>query len=125
MGGFVPAFDITARGLQKSTGHFSLAKGFDSFCPVGRALDHDRDVSDLRVQTFLNDTCVQDGRTGQMVHSVSRLIAYLSSVVTLEAGDLILTGTPAGVGPLSAGDELRLRIEGFEELVCQVGKRDL
>ena len=121
---YVPAFDITARALQKSKGHFSLAKGFDSFCPVGKTMKGGIDSSDIRIRTFLNGNCVQDGRTNQMVHSIPSLISYLSSVVTLEEGDLILTGTPAGVGSLAAGDELRLEIDGFETMNCLICERE-
>ena len=121
--GYVPAFDITARALQKAKGHFSLAKGFDGFCPLGKMRDANLDISDIVIRTYLNGELVQDGRTSQMVHSVPRLIAYLSSVVTLEEGDLILTGTPAGVGPIKSGDELRLEIEGLDAMTCQVLER--
>lgn len=121
---YVPAFDVTARALQKSKGHFSLAKGFDSFCPVGSIVDGKTDASDIRIRTFLNGNCVQDGRTSQMVHSIPSLISYLSSVVTLEQGDLILTGTPAGVGSIAAGDELRLEIDGFQPMNCLVCERE-
>ena len=118
--GVIPALDITARALQKSKGHFSLAKGFDTFCPLGQMTLFPLDVSDLTIRTYLNDVCVQDGRTSQMVHSVPKLISYLSSVITLEEGDLILTGTPAGVGPIKSGDKLRLEIDGLATLSCSV-----
>jgi len=118
--GLVPAFDITARALQKSKGHFSLAKGFDTFCPIGILAESSSDGSDLRLRTYLNDECVQDSSTSNMVHSVPRLISYLSSVITLEENDLILTGTPAGVGPINPGDNLRLEIDGLSALTCSV-----
>ena len=120
--GLVPAFDITARALQKSTGHFSLAKGFDTFCPIGVLAESgsSSDGSNLRLRTYLNDECVQDSFTSNMVHSIPRLISYLSSVITLEENDLILTGTPAGVGPISSGDNLRLEIDGLSTLTCSV-----
>lgn len=118
--GFVPAFDITARALQKSKGHFSLAKGFDSFCPIGKVCVDISDASDLQIRTYLNDDCVQDSRTSFMVHSIPQLISYLSNVITLEENDLILTGTPAGVGPIEPGDKLRLEIEGLSTLTCSV-----
>ncbi|MEE2903320.1 MAG: fumarylacetoacetate hydrolase family protein [Myxococcota bacterium] len=118
--GLLPAFDITARALQKSKGHFSLAKGFDTFCPIGVLAESSGDGSNVRLRTYLNDERVQDSSTSNMVHSIPRLISYLSSVITLEENDLILTGTPAGVGPISSGDNLRLEIDGLSTLTCSV-----
>lgn len=109
--GYTCAGDITARDLQKRDGQFTRAKGFDTFCPVGPHVETECDPSDLRVQCFVGDTNRQDGRTKDMVFPVPELLSYMSRMMTLEAGDLILTGTPEGVGPLVPGDSLRIEIE--------------
>ena len=91
---------MTARDLQKKDGQFTRAKGFDSFCPLGPWVETELDVSDLRVQTFLNGEVKQDGRTSDLIFDVPTLIAHVTSVMTLLPGDVILTGTPEGVGPM-------------------------
>jgi 2-keto-4-pentenoate hydratase/2-oxohepta-3-ene-1,7-dioic acid hydratase in catechol pathway len=110
--GYTCANDVTARELQKKLGHFSQAKGYDGFCPVGPYLVVGLDARDLRVSLSRNGSLVQEGRTSEMVHDVPALIAYLSQCLTLNVGDVVLTGTPKGVGPLSAGDEVEISIEG-------------
>ncbi|HWJ67416.1 MAG TPA: fumarylacetoacetate hydrolase family protein, partial [Nocardioides sp.] len=101
--GYTIANDVTARDLQRSDGQFTRAKGFDTFCPLGPWIETDLDPNDFnegrRVQTFLNGEVVQDGTTADMVFDVPALIAHVSSVMTLLPGDVILTGTPEGVGP--------------------------
>jgi len=114
--GYTCANDVTARELQKKLGHFSQAKGYDGFCPVGPWIATDIDTSDLRVTLSKNGVIAQDGRTSQMVHSIERLVSYLSHQVTLEPGDLILTGTPQGVGPLVHGDRVEVSIENVGTL---------
>ena len=98
--GYTCANDVTARDLQKSDGQWWRAKGYDSFCPLGPWLATGLDASDLRVTTRLDGETVQDGRTSQMVHDVPSLVAFVSSAMTLLPGDVLLTGTPAGVGPM-------------------------
>lgn len=109
--GFTAANDVTARDLQRKDGQWTRAKGFDTFCPVGPWIETDVRPGCVRVLCRVNGAERQDGRTSQMVFDVPALIAYVSSVMTLEPGDVILTGTPEGVGPLRAGDvcEIELR----------------
>ncbi len=114
--GYTVANDVTARDLQKSDGQWARAKGFDSFCPLGPWVETELDPSDLRLVTRLDGKVVQDGRTADMVHDVAALIAYASAAFTLLPGDVILTGTPAGVGPVSAGQRVSIEIEGIGAL---------
>src|SRR6476661_7092023 len=122
--GFTVGNDVTARDLQKKDGQFTRAKGFDSFCPLGPWIETELDVSDLRVQTFLNGEVKQDGRTSDLIFDVPTLIAHVTSVMTLLPGDVILTGTPEGVGPMNAGDEVEVSIQGIGNLTNKVVKRD-
>jgi 2-keto-4-pentenoate hydratase/2-oxohepta-3-ene-1,7-dioic acid hydratase in catechol pathway len=122
--GFTVGNDVTARDLQKKDGQFTRAKGFDSFCPLGPWIETDLDVSDLRVQTFLNGDVRQDGRTSDLIFDVPTLIAHVTSVMTLLPGDVILTGTPEGVGPMEVGDEVEISIQGIGNLTNKVVKRD-
>ena len=111
--GFTCANDVTARDLQKKDVQFTRGKGFDTFCPVGPHVETELDVSNLRVQTRVNGQVRQDGNTSQMIFDCAFLLEYITSVMTLEPGDLILTGTPAGVGPLEKGDVVEVEIEGI------------
>jgi 2-keto-4-pentenoate hydratase/2-oxohepta-3-ene-1,7-dioic acid hydratase in catechol pathway len=122
--GYTVGNDVTARDLQRKDGQFTRAKGFDSFCPLGPWVETDLDVSDLRVQTYLNGEVKQDGRTSDLIFDVPTLIAYVTSVMTLLPGDVILTGTPEGVGPMNAGDEVEISIQGIGNLTNKVVKRD-
>ncbi len=121
--GYTIGNDVTARDLQKKDGQFTRAKGFDSFCPLGPWVETELDVSDLRVQTFLNGEVKQDGRTSDLVFDVPTLVAYVTSVMTLLPGDVILTGTPEGVGPMNAGDEVEVSIQGIGNLTNKVVSR--
>ena len=112
LAGVCCANDVTARDLQKKDRQFARSKSFDTFCPVGPAIVPGIDPSDLAIQTRVNGAIRQSARTSQMVFSPGFLIAYISRMMTLHPGDLILTGTPAGVGPLSAGDVVEVEIEG-------------
>jgi len=114
--GFTIACDITARDLQRKDGQWTRAKGFDTFCPVGREVTTDVDVRELSIRLFQNDELRQDGNTRDMVFGVPELIAYVSNVMTLEPGDLLLTGTPEGVGPIATGDRIRIEIETLGRL---------
>jgi 2-keto-4-pentenoate hydratase/2-oxohepta-3-ene-1,7-dioic acid hydratase in catechol pathway len=122
--GYTVGNDVTARDLQRKDGQFTRAKGFDSFCPLGPWIETDLDVSDLRVQTYLNGEVKQDGRTADLIFDVPTLIAHVTSVMTLLPGDVILTGTPEGVGPMNAGDEVEVSIQGIGNLTNKVVKRD-
>lgn len=111
--GFACANDVTARDLQKKDIQFTRGKGFDTFCPIGPHVETELDVSDLRVTTRVNGETRQDGRTSQMIFSCGYLLEFISGIMTLMPGDVILTGTPAGVGPLAAGDTVEVEIEGI------------
>lgn len=108
--------DVTARDLQKKDVQFTRGKGFDTFCPVGPWVTTDIAPDDLAVKLEVNGDIRQDGRTSMMIWDVSALLAYASSIMTLEAGDLLCTGTPAGVGPLRPGDRVAVSIEGVGTL---------
>ncbi len=104
--------DVTARDLQKSDVQFTRAKGFDTFCPVGPHIETQLDPSDLLVETRVNGALRQSGRTSLMVYPVAFLVRWISRVMTLYPGDVIATGTPAGVGPLIAGDVVEVSVGG-------------
>jgi 2-keto-4-pentenoate hydratase/2-oxohepta-3-ene-1,7-dioic acid hydratase in catechol pathway len=118
--GYTCANDVTARDLQRSDGQWTRAKGFDSFCPLGPWINTDLDVSDLEVRCEVNEEVIQLGRTKDMVFDVPAIVSYVSHVMTLLPGDVILTGTPAGVGPIVAGDVVAVRVDGIGELMNPV-----
>jgi 2-keto-4-pentenoate hydratase/2-oxohepta-3-ene-1,7-dioic acid hydratase in catechol pathway len=122
--GYTCANDVTARDLQRSDGQWARAKGFDSFCPLGPWLVTDLDVTDLRLTTRRDGEVVQDARTSLLVHDVPALIAYISAAFTLLPGDVVLTGTPAGVGPIAAGQRVEVEVEGIGALGNPVVVRD-
>ncbi len=111
--GYTVGNDVTARDLQKTDGQWTRAKGFDTFCVFGPWIDTDFDPSDAVVTCRVNGQMRQMASTRDMVFSVATLVAYVSSVMTLEPGDLIFTGTPAGVGPLKPGDRVDVEIDGL------------
>lgn len=111
--GFTCANDVSARDLQVKDGQWARAKGFDTFCPVGPIIETDLDLADTHIETRVNGEVRQSGSTSQLIHSVARIVAHASEAFTLLPGDLILTGTPAGVGPLEAGDTVEVEIEGI------------
>src|SRR3954467_343746 len=121
--GYTCANDVTARDQQKTDGQWSRAKGYDTFCPLGPWIETDVDPADLRITTTLSGTTKQDGRTSQIVHKIPALIAYITSCMTLLPGDVILTGTPAGVGPMQVGEEVTVEIEGIGRLSNKVVRR--
>ncbi|MFP5501068.1 MAG: fumarylacetoacetate hydrolase family protein [Candidatus Sericytochromatia bacterium] len=120
IGGYTLLNDVTARDLQKKDGQWARAKGFDTFAPCGPRLVTDFDPSDVLLRTLVNGEVRQEGRTSQLIFGIPFLIAYLSRVMTLEAGDLISTGTPSGVGPLKAGDTVEVWVEGLGSLINPV-----
>jgi 2-keto-4-pentenoate hydratase/2-oxohepta-3-ene-1,7-dioic acid hydratase in catechol pathway len=113
--------DVTARDLQKTDGQWTRAKGFDTFCPVGpRVVPLGELVEELEVLCRVNGAQRQSGRAADMAFGIPRLLAYISAVMTLEPGDLVATGTPAGVGPLEAGDVVEVEIPGVGVLANPV-----
>ncbi|MEU4676039.1 fumarylacetoacetate hydrolase family protein [Micromonospora sp. NPDC023737] len=123
--GYTCANDVTARDLQRSDGQWTRAKGFDSFCPIGPWITTGLDVSDVEIRCEVGSDpnaleVRQLGRTRDMVFDVPALVSYISHVMTLLPGDVILTGTPAGVSPLTDGDTVTVRIEGIGELTNTV-----
>jgi 2-keto-4-pentenoate hydratase/2-oxohepta-3-ene-1,7-dioic acid hydratase in catechol pathway len=114
--GYTIGNDVTARDLQKSDDQWTRAKGFDTFCSFGPWIDTDFDASDAVVTCRVNGQMRQMASTRDMVFNINTLIAYISSVMTLEPGDLIFTGTPAGVGVLKPGDMVDVEIEGLGKL---------
>ena len=125
--GYTIANDVTARDLQRSDDQWTRAKGFDSFCPLGPWIETDLDpqafVDGVRVRTYLNGDVVQDGSTADMVFDIPTLVAHVSSVMTLLPGDVILTGTPEGVGPMQVGDEVEVAIDGLGALTNPIKER--
>lgn len=111
--GYTCANDVTARDLQRSDGQWSRAKGFDGFLPLGPHIQTELDPKDLHIVCRVNGQTKQDARTSGMIFDVPALIEFMSASMTLEPGDVLLTGTPEGVGPLSPGDKVEVEIEGI------------
>ena len=119
--GYTIANDVTARDLQKKDGQWTRAKGFDTFCPLGPWIVRELSV-EARIQTFLNDTNApnQSASISDMVFSPETLVSYISRVMTLVPGDVILTGTPEGISPMQPGDTVKIEIEGIGSLSNQI-----
>jgi 2-keto-4-pentenoate hydratase/2-oxohepta-3-ene-1,7-dioic acid hydratase in catechol pathway len=122
--GYTVANDVTARDLQRGDGQWARAKGFDTFCPLGPWIQTELDPSDLAITTSVNGEVKQSSRTSKLMYDIPALIAHVSAVMTLIPGDVILTGTPEGVGPLAIGDEVSVFIEGIGTLSNRVVSRD-
>jgi 2-keto-4-pentenoate hydratase/2-oxohepta-3-ene-1,7-dioic acid hydratase in catechol pathway len=122
--GYTCGNDVTARDLQARDGQWARAKGFDTFCPLGPWIETDLDPGDLELSTLVNGEVRQRASTAQLLHDVSALVSYVSAVMTLLPGDVLLTGTPAGVGPLEEGDEVSVRIQGIGTLTNRVINSD-
>ena len=120
--GYTIANDVTARDLQMRDGQWTRSKSFDTFCPLGPWIDTDLDPADALISCHVNDEMRQMASTRDMVFNVRQLVAFASSIMTLEPGDLLLTGTPAGVGLLKPGDVVKVSIEGIGELVNPVAQ---
>ncbi len=118
--GYTVANDVTARDLQYRDGQWTRGKGFDTFCPIGPWVDTEFDPTDVMISCYVNEELRQMGSTRDMVFSIRQIITYITSVMTLFPGDLILTGTPSGVGPLAPGDRVSVRIDGLGELTNSV-----
>ncbi len=122
--GYTVANDVTARDLQRRDGQWARAKGFDSFCPVGPWIETDLDPADLHLTTTLNGDMRQEGHTRDLMFDVPTVIAYITSFMTLLPGDVVLTGTPAGVGPMQPGDSVSVTVDGIGTLTNTVVVRD-
>ncbi|MEM6429252.1 MAG: fumarylacetoacetate hydrolase family protein [Deinococcota bacterium] len=114
--GYTCAIDVTARDKQRSDLQWTRGKSADEFCPVGPWLETNLDPTHLSVQTHINGELKQDGNTQDMIFSVAKVLSYISQFMTLTPGDLVLTGTPEGVGPLHVGDTIRVTVEGIGTL---------
>ncbi len=114
--GYTIANDVTARDLQERDGQWTRAKGFDTFCPLGPWIETEIDVTDVLISCRVNGDLRQMASSREMIFPISHLIAYISSVMTLEPSDVILTGTPAGVGPLKESDTVEITIDGLGTL---------
>ena len=121
--GYTCANDVTARDLQARESQWFRAKGFDTFCPLGPAITTELDVSDVPVRCLVDGEVRQDGSTAEMVRSVPQLLSEISHVMTLLPGDVVLTGTPAGVGPLHPGETVGVEIDGIGALLNPVVDR--
>jgi len=122
--GYTCANDVTARDLQSRDGQWTRAKGFDTFCPLGPWIETGLDPSDLELTTTVNGEVKQHARTSQLLHDVTAVVCYVTSVMTLLPGDILLTGTPAGIGPLVHGDRVSVAIQGIGALTNPVVDRD-
>lgn len=118
--GYTCANDVTARDLQNIDGQWTRAKSFDTFCPLGPRVVSDINPDDLAIKTYLNGELKQNSRTSQMVYKPVHLVSFISQVMTLLPGDVILTGTPPGVGPMKKGDTVIVEIEGIGRLINKV-----
>ena len=118
--GVTAACDVTARDLQKRDATFARAKSFDTFCPLGPAIWLEPDIDDLEVRTRINGEPRQLGHVRDMAWGIVELLAYVSRMITLEPGDVVLTGTPSGVGPLGDGDRVEVEIPGVGVLANPV-----
>jgi 2-keto-4-pentenoate hydratase/2-oxohepta-3-ene-1,7-dioic acid hydratase in catechol pathway len=112
--GYTLADDVTARDLQKKDGQWTRAKGFDTFCPVGPLVSDEVDPeAGLEIETRVNGALRQQGSTKDFIFAIPELLRYITAAITLEPGDLVLTGTPAGVGPVDAGDRVDVAMKGL------------
>jgi 2-keto-4-pentenoate hydratase/2-oxohepta-3-ene-1,7-dioic acid hydratase in catechol pathway len=121
--GYTIANDVSARDQQMADGQWMRAKGHDTFCPVGPWIVTDLDPSDLAIRTEVNGVVRQDSRTSLLIHDIGVIIEWVTAVMTLLPGDLILTGTPAGVGPIEDGDTVSITIEGIGTLTNPVVRK--
>ena len=119
--GYTCANDITARDLQPKKGQWTIAKGFDTFCPFGYVINTEIDPSDLKISSEVNGKVMQESNTKNLIFDVPFLVSYLSSIMTLLPGDIILTGTPGGISGMQKGDEVKVIIEGLPSLINTIG----
>jgi 2-keto-4-pentenoate hydratase/2-oxohepta-3-ene-1,7-dioic acid hydratase in catechol pathway len=122
--GYTCLNDVTARDLQKQDVQFTRGKGFDTFCPIGPVIETELDITASGVETYVNGQRRQSGRTSEMIFPVDVILRWISRMMTLEPGDVIATGTPSGVGPLSAGDVVEVVVAGVGTLRNPVAARE-
>lgn len=120
--GFTCGNDVTARDLQRLDGQWTRAKSFDSFCPLGPEIVKDIDPDKLDIKLYLNGEAKQSSNTSNMIFKVDYLVSFISNIMTLEPEDVILTGTPPGVGAMQVGDVVEVEIEGVGKLINKVAK---
>lgn len=111
--GYTCLNDVTARDIQEQDGQWTRAKSMDGFCPVGPILTDEIDPEDVPIQTRLNGAVMQQGNTSQFMHKLPQLLAFITASMTLQPGDLVTTGTPAGIGPMKPGDTVEVEIPGI------------
>ncbi|HEX3590944.1 MAG TPA: fumarylacetoacetate hydrolase family protein [Pseudonocardiaceae bacterium] len=121
--GYTVANDVTARDQQKTDGQWTRAKGYDTFCPLGPWIETAIDPSDVRLRTELDGELKQDSRTSLLIHGIGKLVEWITAVMTLLPGDVILTGTPAGVGPMRDGQSVSVTVDGIGTLTNPVANR--
>jgi 2-keto-4-pentenoate hydratase/2-oxohepta-3-ene-1,7-dioic acid hydratase in catechol pathway len=122
--GYTIANDVTARTVQESDGQWTRAKSYDTFCPLGPYIETELDWTDVRIQSRVDGELLQKETTEQMIHKIPELVAYVSEIFTLLPGDVILTGTPSGVGPFTAGQTVEISIDGLGSLINPARFRD-
>ena len=118
--GYTCANDVTARDLQRSDGQWARAKGFDTFCPLGPWIETGLDPVDVELTTTVNSELKRQSSTSLLIHDITTLVCYVTSVMTMLPGDVLLTGTPAGIGPLVAGDSVAVHVDGIGTLTNPV-----
>ncbi|WP_110470872.1 fumarylacetoacetate hydrolase family protein [Williamsia limnetica] len=121
--GYTVGNDVTARDQQKADGQWTRGKGHDTFCPLGPWIETELDPSDLEIRTELDGEVKQRSRTSMLLHDVGEIVEWISAVMTLLPGDVILTGTPEGIGPMNAGQKVSVTIEGIGTLTNPVADR--
>ncbi|GAA3179315.1 hypothetical protein GCM10020255_072460 [Rhodococcus baikonurensis] len=118
--GYTIANDVSARDHQRHDGQWTRAKGHDTFCPLGPWIETSLDASDVDIKTEVNGQVKQDSSTAFLLHDIPKIIEWISAVMTLLPGDVILTGTPAGVGPIVDGDSVSVTVSGIGTLTNPV-----
>jgi len=118
--GYTCANDVTARDLQRADGQWTRAKSFDTFCPLGPKVVKDIDPDNLNIKIYLNGELKQSSNTSNMIFSVKEIVSFVSKVMTLLPGDVIITGTPPGVGPMKKGEKVKVEVEGIGILENEV-----
>lgn len=111
--GYTCLDDVTARDLQKSDGQWTRSKGYDTFCPIGPWIETELDPFDVKVESRLNGKVCQSDSTKSLIHDIDKLVSYITRVMTLLPGDVIATGTPAGIGPMQSGDTIEVEVAGI------------
>jgi 2-keto-4-pentenoate hydratase/2-oxohepta-3-ene-1,7-dioic acid hydratase in catechol pathway len=122
--GLTAVNDVTARQLQEKDGQYTRSKGFDTFCPIGPCVAVGLDGKDLQVRAYVNGNLRQDSRTRELIFTIPELVEFITSVMTLQPGDIISTGTPSGIGPIKPGDQVTVHVEGVGALTNPVVARE-